>query len=386
MSLGVLAVAIGVVSFLAVPVMGQAQKPAAPARAAAPAAKPATRASTPAKTPWGDPDLQGIWNFATSTPLERPAIAGEKAVLSEQEAEEFAEKLAFDLTRDRRDGGNAADVARAYNEHWMDARRLEILADKRTSLIVDPPDGRIPPRVPLTPERKLAAQQLAARAARFNAGMPESHEEFTPPVRGIIRTDRPPYLGTIYNNTAQIFQSPGYVVILQEMIHSSRVIPLDGRPHIGSNLKQWLGDTRGRFEGSTLVVETTNFRKDLGAVYGNANPDTFKIVERFTRVSPDMLNYEFTISDPNTWTKPWTAIVPWSRINEQLYEYTTHEDNYDLVHLLVGARVREATRRAVRPAAAAGTTAEHRRVVHASGFSVLGSGSGSSESRTTNRT
>jgi hypothetical protein len=342
MSLGVLSVAIAVVSLLAVPVMGQAQKPAAPARAATPAPKPATRAATPAKTPWGDPDLQGIWNFATSTPLERPAEFGEKAVLSEEEAEQFEEKLAFNLTRDRRDGGNAADVARAYNEHWMDNRRLEILADKRTSLIVDPPDGRIPPRVPLTPERKLAAQQLAARAARFNAGMPESHEEFTPPVRGIIRTDRPPYLGTIYNNTAQIFQSPGYVVILQEMIHSSRVIPLDGRPHIGSNLRQWLGDTRGRFEGTTLVVETTNFRKDPGAVYGNANPDTFRIVERFTRVSPDTLNYEFTISDPNTWTKPWTAVVPWTRINEQLFEYTTHEDNYDLVHLLVGARVREA--------------------------------------------
>ena len=342
MSLGGLSVAIALVSLWAVPVMGQAQKPAAPARPAAPAAKPAARTPTPAKTPWGDPDLQGIWNFATSTPLERPASVGEKAVLSEQEAEEFAEKLAFDLTRDRRDGGNAADVARAYNEHWMDNRRLEMLSDKRTSLIVDPPDGRIPPRVPPTPERKLAAQELGARAARFNAGMPESHEEFTPPVRGIIRTDRPPYLGTIYNNTAQIFQSPGYVVILQEMIHSSRVIPLDGRPHIGSNLKQWLGDTRGRFEGTTLVVETTNFRKDLGAVYGNANPDTFKIVERFTRVSPDSLNYEFTISDPNTWTKPWTAIVPWTRIKEQLYEYTTHEDNYDLVHLLVGARVREA--------------------------------------------
>jgi len=342
-SLGVLGVAAAVVSLMAVPVAGQAQKPAAPAagaRAATPA-KPAARAATPLRTPWGDPDLQGIWNFATSTPLERPAAVGEKAVLSDQEAEEFAEKLAFDLTRDRRDGGNAADVARAYNEHWMDSRRLQ-LGDKRTSLVVDPPDGRIPPRVPLTPERKQVAQELAARAARFNAGLPQSHQEFTPPVRGIIRTDRPPYIGTIYNNTAQIFQSPGQVVILQEMIHSARVIPVDGKPHISPNLRQWLGDTRGRWEGTTLVVETTNFRKDAGAVYGNANPDTFKIVERFTRVAPDRLNYEFTISDPNTWTRPWTAMVSWSKITEQLYEYTTHEDNYDLVHLLVGARVREA--------------------------------------------
>jgi len=345
MSLGAVSVAIAIGVLLEVPVAGQTQKPTAtPARGAtaAAAAKPAARASTPPRTPWGDPDLQGIWNFATSTPFERPAGLGEKPVLSEAEAEEFSEKLAFDLTRDRRDGGNDADVRRAYNEHWMDPRRLQMLTDKRTSLIIDPPDGRIPPRVPLTPERKLAVQAAAGRVARFNAGMPLSAEEFTPPVRGIIRTDRAPYLGGIYNNTAQIFQSPGYVTILQEMIHSARIIPMDGRPHIGPTLRQWLGDTRGRWEGTTLVVETTNFRRDDGAVYGNANPDTFKIVERFTRVGPDALNYEFTISDPNTWTRPWTAMVPWARISEQLYEYTTHEDNYDLVHLLHGARVREA--------------------------------------------
>lgn len=344
MSRGVAGVAIAVVSVLAVPVAAQAPTPATPrvgAAAAAPA-KPAAKAWTAPRTPWGDPDLQGIWNFATSTPLERPAAVGEKPVLSDAEAEQFEEKLAFDLTRDRRDGGNEADVRRAYNEHWMDPRRLQLLTDKRTSLIVDPPDGRMPPRVPLTPERKKAAQDGVARAARFDAGLPLSAQDFTPPVRGIIRTDRAPYLGTIYNNTAQMFQSPGYVVILQEMIHSARVIPMDGRPHLGPALRQWLGDTRGRWEGTTLVVETTNFRRDDGAVYGNANPDTFAIVERFTRVGPGELRYEFTISDPNTWTRPWTAMVPWTKINEQLYEYTTHEDNYDLVHLLVGARVMEA--------------------------------------------
>jgi hypothetical protein len=340
MSLGVAGVAIAVVSMLAIPIAAQAQKPTTPT-AAAPA-RPAAKPWTVPRTPWGDPDLQGIWNFATSTPLERPAAVGEKPVLSAAEAEEFEDKLAFDLTRDRRDGGNEADVRRAYNEHWMDPRRLQLLTDKRTSLIVDPPDGRIPPRVPLTPQRKQAAQDAAARAARFDAGLPLSAQDFTPPVRGIIRTDRVPYLGTIYNNTAQIFQSRGSVVIVQEMIHSARVIPVDGRPHLGPNLRQWLGDSRGRWEGTTLVVETTNFRRDDGAVYANANPDTFTIVERFTRVGPGELRYEFTISDPNTWTRPWTAMVPWTKINEQLYEYTTHEDNYDLVHLLVGARVMEA--------------------------------------------
>ena len=344
MVLGAGGVAIAVVSLLTVPVESQGQRPAAPepGAAAAPPAKPAARLWTPSRTPWGDPDLQGIWNFATSTPLERPAELGEKAVLSGAEAEEFEETLAFNLTRDRRDGGAEADVRRAYNEHWMDPRRLQLLSDKRTSLVVDPPDGRIPPRVPLTPERKKAAQAAADRAARFRAGMPLGIEDFTPPVRGIIRTDRPPYLGTIYNNTAQIFQSPGYVVILQEMIHSARVIPVDGRPHIGPNLRQWLGDTRGRWEGDTRVIETTNFRRDARAVYGDANPDTFTIVERFTRVGPDTLSYEFTVSDPNTWTRPWTAMVPWTKIDEQLYEYTVHEDNYDLVHLLIGARVLEA--------------------------------------------
>jgi hypothetical protein len=345
MSLGSGGVVLGVAALLSVTLAGQAQRQQpAPATngKATPAAKPAARTSTPPKTPWGDPDLQGIWNFATSTPLERPRDVGDKAVLSDQEAEQFEEKLAFNLTRDRRDGGNAADVARAYNEHWMDPRRLQMLNDKRTSLIMDPPDGRIPARVPLTGERQQAAQRSAAGAARFIAGMPASIEDFTPPIRGIIRTDLMPYLGTIYNNTAQIFQSPGYVVIEQEMIHSARIIPLDGRPHIAPTLRQWLGDTRGHWEGATLVLETTNFRRDRGAVYGNANPETFKITERFTRVSPETLTYEFTISDPTTWSRPWTAMVPWSKINQQLYEYTTHEDNYDLVHLLVGARVREA--------------------------------------------
>ncbi len=343
MSVAAAGCAVAVVWLLAVPVAGQAPRPGGtPAAAAQAPAKPAARPFTPPKTPWGDPDLQGIWNFATSTPLERPSNFGDKAVLSDQEAEQFEETLAFNLTRDRRDGGNAADVARAYNEHWMDPRRLEILDDRRTSLIMDPPDGRIPPLVPLSPERQRANQEGAARAARFNAGMPLSHEEFTAPVRGIIRTDLPPYLGTIYNNTAQIFQSPGYVVIVQEMIHSARIIPMDGRPHINPSLRQWLGDTRGRWEGNTLVLETRNFRRDRGAVYRNANPDTFRIVERFTRTGPQTLAYEFTISDPTTWARPWTAMVPWAKITEQLYEYTTHEDNYDAVHLLVGARVREA--------------------------------------------
>jgi hypothetical protein len=346
----VLAVVIVLVTLPAV--AGQAP-PAKPASAVTPASavpsKPAPKrpappkAWTPTRTPWGDPDLQGVWNDATSTPLQRPSTRAGKDVLSDEEANEFQRELAFDLTRDRRDGGPEADVNRAYNDHWMDARRLKITADRRTSLIVDPADGRISPLVPLSPERQKARAARADANARFNAGMPYSPEEMSLPVRCIIRTDSPPYLPTIYNNDFQIFQSPGFVVIAPEMIHSARIIPLDGRPHLGKNLRQWLGDTRGRFDGRTLVIETTNFRTDDGVVFQGANPATYRITERLTRVAPDAISYEFTVEDPTTWTKPWTALIPWTKIDpaEQMYEYACHEDNFDIVHLLSGARTRE---------------------------------------------
>jgi len=321
---------------------GQTPKPATQARPAVRQAAPATKPFTAPKTPWGDPDLQGVWNDATSTPLQRPN-GKDKDILSDEEAADFQKDLEFQLSRDRRDGGPDVDVNRAYNEHWMDARRLKITEDRRTSLIVDPEDGRIPPTVPLSPERERARAARNAANGRFNAGLPENYRDFSLPVRCIIRTDSPPYLPTIYNNDFHIFQSPGYVVIGPEMIHSARIIPLDSRPHLNKNLKQWLGDTRGHWEGNTLVIETTNFRTDDGVIFQNANPETYKIVERFTRVGPKTINYEFTVSDPMTWTKPWTARIPWTRIDpdEQMYEYGCHEDNYDEVHFLSGARSRE---------------------------------------------
>jgi hypothetical protein len=348
-SMIVLAVVIPLNGLRAVAGQAPPAKPAAAAPASPVPSKPAPKrpaspkAWTPTRTPWGDPDLQGVWNDATSTPLQRPSSRAGRDVLSDEEANEFQQELAFDLTRDRRDGGPEVDVNRAYNDHWMDARRLKITADRRTSLIVDPADGRIPPLVPLAPERQKARADRAAANARFNAGMPYSPEEMSLPVRCIIRTDSPPYLPTIYNNDFQIFQSPGYVVIAPEMIHSARIIPLDGRPHLGRNLRQWLGDTRGRFDGRTLVIETTNFRADDGVVFQGANPATYKITERLTRVAPDAISYEFTVEDPTTWSKPWTAVIPWTRIDpaEQMYEYACHEDNFDIVHLLSGARTRE---------------------------------------------
>jgi hypothetical protein len=296
---------------------------------------------TPPRTAWGDPDLQGIWNNATSTPLQRPSDVAGKQVLEDEEAAEFAEGLAHNLNRDRRDGGTQVDVNRAYNEHWMDPNRLKITSDKRTSLIVDPPEGRIPALVPLTPERERMRMAREAAVQRFNAGMPNTYLDGGMPMRCIIRTDRPPYLPIIYNNTFHILQSPGYVVIQVEMIHSARIIPVDGRPHIGRHLRQWLGDSRGRWDGNTLVVETSNFRPDDGVVYGNADAETFRITERFTRIDANTIDYTFTVEDPRTWTRPWTATIPWNKTTDQLYEYACHEDNFDMVHLLAGARARE---------------------------------------------
>ena len=340
-SAGVLAVAIGVVSLLAVSVVAQA--PTGRSNAAAASATPAAaKTKTPAKmwiashTPWGDPDLQGIWRSDTITPLERPRALGEKPVLADEEAAEYGEELRASLDRNNRAGlGTDADVARAYNDHWFD--KGAIVADGRTSLIVDPPDGRIPP---LTPE---AQKKIAARAeanARFIAGMPNDPEDLSLPVRCIIRTDTPPYrVAGGYNNNFQIFQSPGYVAIYVEMIHSARLIPVDGRSHLGQSLRQWLGDTRGHWEGQTLVIETSNFRPD--GTFADANPATFHLVERFTRVNADMITYEFRVEDPTTWTKPWAARIPWKKHEEPLFEYACHEGNYDIVHLLAGARVRE---------------------------------------------
>jgi hypothetical protein len=321
--------AVAIAAGLAVSVRGQAPPP-----------RPA-KTYTPPKTPWGDPDLQGVWNDATSTPLQRPT--GVKDVLSDEEAADFQASLAHDLTRDRRDGGADIDVNRAYNDHWMDARRLKITSDHRTSLIVDPPDGRIPPAVPQSPDRQTLRAARAAAGARFNAGLPDDHTDMSLPVRCIIRTDSPPYLPTIYNNDFQIVQSPGVVAIAPEMIHSARIIPLDGRPHLNKGFNQWLGDSRGHWDGTTLVIETTNFRTDDGVTFQGTNPATFKITERLTRVDATSINYEFTVEDPSTWTKPWTALIPWSKIDpaEQMYEYACHEDNFDIVHFLTGARNRQ---------------------------------------------
>ena len=340
-SMGAKAAVVAVLSLSAASLAGQA--PAAAAKAKAPAkTTTAEKPYTVPRTAWGDPNLEGIWNNATSTPLQRPERFGDKAVLAADEAEQVEEELAKTQNRDNRSGGPEAQVIAGYNEFWMDSRRLEFLKDRRTSLIVDPPDGRMPPRLPPTPEVAKIRAARAEAQARVNAGLPDDPEDFSVDVRCITRNDRPPHLNALYNNNFQIYQSPGYVAIQSEMIHSARLIPLDGRPHLNNAIRQWQGDTRGHWEGTTLVLETTNFRREEGATYQNANPDTLKIVERFTRVGADRIDYQFTISDPTTWARPWTAMIPWKPADGEIYEYACREGDADIFHLLQMARKHDA--------------------------------------------
>jgi hypothetical protein len=278
------------------------------------------------RTPWGDPDLQGIWSIATITPFERPTALADKQVLSEEEAADLERQTLKTTNQDRRDGaGTDADVARAYNDFWWD-RGTKVVSTRQTSLVVDPPDGRVPA---LTAEGQ---QRATARAARGY----DSWEDRSLWERCITRGL--PMIPGPYNNNYQILQTPGYVVVLHEMIHDARIIPLDGRPHLGQDVRQWFGDSRGRWEGDTLVVDTTNFTEKANY---RGSTDGLHLIERFTRSAAGTVRYEFTIDDPKTFTKKWTAAIPMTGTDEQIFEYACHEGNYGMVNLLSGARVQE---------------------------------------------
>jgi len=361
--------ALAVVALLAVPVMGQAPAPTATpgaAKAAAPA-KAATSAKakaanfTPPKTAWGDPDLQGVYNYATSTPMQRPRALGEKDVLTDDEAAELQKEKTATINTDI----TPRDQVGNYNDFWMDHKRKLLTEDKRTSLIIDPPNGRMPAPVPPTEAKKKETAYLREMNARFIAGFMQDYRDGDVGNRCIIRRRNEggghPYLPSLYNNMAQIYQTPGYVVIYSEMIHFSRVIPLDGRPHLPKNVKTWLGDPRGHWEGNTLVVETTNFRSDdgmghalgrTGVTWGGTDPDTYTIVERWTAVAPGQLDYQVTMADPHTWTRPVTMLIPWNKTDEQIYEYACQETNYEIYHWLSSARAREAKGEVYDPVAA----------------------------------
>lgn len=292
----------------------------------------AAKTWTPPRTPDGQPDIEGIWTSATITPLERPADLAGKPTLTEKEAAEYEKKQLQQNNRDRRDGGADADLGRAYNEFWYD-RGTKVVGTRRTSLIVDPPDGLIPP---LTPEaqKRIEANREHARLHAFDGPEDRPLQE-----RCLSwATAGPPMLPSAYNNNYHIVQSPGYVTILSEMIHDVRIIPLDGRPHLGANIRQWMGDARGHWEGNTLVVDTTDFN---GKVAFRGTGQKFHLVERFTRVGPDTMVYEFTVDDPTTFTKPWTAQVPMAQTEGPIYEYACQEGNYALRGVLAGARADE---------------------------------------------
>ena len=297
---------------------------------------------TPPRTPDGQYDLQGLWDFSTITPLERPSALGDRQVLTEEEARAFEEaenrRLNRDLIDPAKGGVNYPPGGVVpYNEFWYE-RGSAVVETRRTSLIVDPPDGRLPP---FTPEAQQRVDAEAARAREDQLGRTraDSWEDRPLQERCIIGLNEgPPMTPGAYNNHVQIFQTAGYVVLLTEMVHSARVVPLDGRARLAPDLRQWRGDARGRWEGRTLVIETRNFRGQTNVRGSSAN---LQLVERLTRVDADTLLYEFTVTDPTMWTRPWTAAVPMRRAPGPMYEYACHEDNYGLRGVLSGARAQE---------------------------------------------
>ena len=295
----------------------------------------AQKTGTPGKTPDGQPDLQGIWTNNTLTPLERPAEFQRKAVVNAKEAAEYEKQVVEGRNRDRRDTNADVDVGQAYNESFFDrgTKLARVDGTIRTSMIVDPADGQVPP---LTPEAQKKSEAIRAQTRLHPADGPES--------RSLAErclfwgTSGPPMLPGPYNNMYQIYQAPGFVVILSEMIHDARIIPLDGRPHLPPNVTQWLGDSRGHWEGNTLVVDTTNFTPKTRFRQSDEN---LHVIERFTRVDRDTILYKFTIEDPTAFTKPWTAELPLTAAQGPIYEYACHEGNYALKDILAGARAEE---------------------------------------------
>ena len=277
-------------------------------------AGPANTWTSP-RTVDGQPDLQGVWANNNATPLERPKRLGDRQFLTEEELaglHEFIQAL-----------------SRITDDHTTWLGNLDF--DNRTSLITDPPDGRIPP---LTENAQARAEALAEEARR--RGPADSHED-RPLTERCITFGMPDLLAG-YNSYFQIVQTPGYVAISAERIHDVRVIPLDGRPHLASTIRLWHGDSRGRWEGNSLVVDTTNFSSKSRFRESSEN---LHVLERFTRTAPKILEYEITIEDPTTWTKPWTLMIPLKQTEQRIYEYACHEGNGALKNVLAGARAQE---------------------------------------------
>jgi hypothetical protein len=275
-------------------------------------------------------DLEGIWTNATVTPFERPADLAEKAYFTAAEAAAFEKQARERNDADRREGNSEADLTTGYNAFWWD-RGTKVVSTLRTSIVVDPPDGKIPP---LTPE---AQRKATARAEARRLHPADGPENLSLADRCIARPG-PPMIPAGYNNNHQILQTSDYVVIFSEMMHDARIIPLDGRPHLPGNVHQWFGDSRGRWEKNTLVVETTNFTDKTNFRGSGAN---MHLTERFTRLDKDTLLYQFTVNDPESFQKPWSGEIPLKRAPGPIFEYACHEGNYSMVNTLAAARAEE---------------------------------------------
>ena len=282
------------------------------------------------QTPWGDPDLQGTWTNTSTTPLERPDDLAGQELLTDEERTARDEERALTADRPPPPGQTGS-----YNTFWFERGTLST----RTSLIVDPPDGKLPPLLSIGEDRR--AEQAEARGRD-----PDGPEDRNLYERCISRGLPGAMMPGFYNHNYQILQTPGYVAIYVEMVHDARIIPLDGRPHVEPDIRQWLGDSRGRWEGETLVVETTNFKNVNGrglTVFGS-NEHTH-LVERFTRVDADTIDYQFTLNDSTEYASPWTAAIPMTTLEGVLFEYACHEGNYAIENILAGARTAEKTAR-----------------------------------------
>jgi len=277
------------------------------------------------RTPEGTPDLQGTWSFATLTPFERPTEFGTKATLTKEEAEAYAKRTLEQRNMDRRDGGARQDVERAYNNFWWDFGKQ---ASLQTSLVVDPPDGKLPPMTDQARNRPRAEY-----GTRF-----DNPEERPTAERCILGFNSgPPMVPSAYNNNMQLVQTKDRVVIFNEMIHSARIVRMNGT-HPPASVRSLTGDSIGRWDGTTLVVDTTNFLRE-GMARGSSRD--LHLTERFSLTDKNTLTYSFTVDDPSTWTRQWTASVPMERTDDLIFEYACHEGNHALTGVLRGARYQE---------------------------------------------
>jgi hypothetical protein len=307
------------------------------------AQKPSGAKWTAPRTPDGQPDLQGVWDSASMTPLERPVELGNKEFYTPTEAAAYEKKRAQDLNRDRRDGSAEADLGRAYNDAWYD-RGAHLASDLRTSRLIDPPNGRFPA---MTPTAAKKYKEMHAWLAEHANDGPETRA--LPDRCLVFSQSGPPFLPGNYNNLYQIVQAPGVAVIVSEMGHQARAIPLtngrEGRPWPPQSVLQWAGVSTGHWEGETLVIETRNFRVSdqsrFGVQYDGMSDENLRVTERLTRTGPNTITYRATVVDPAVYTQLWTVEFPMEKTESTMYEYACHEGNYGLAGILSGARAQE---------------------------------------------